>query len=254
MLNLRNPSLRLDPVPDATKDQKLSWEKELLGLYITEHPLKEFSEQLRNRTIECSSLGQCSTSGKIKIAGVVNEVKKIITRSGEPMLFVKIEDMSGSTELLVFPKILKEMGDIWQTGKIVLAGGRVSDKDGEMKLICDEVREITRGNIDEVAKRLCVVPTQFYTQKENENGSDPAAEEKNDKKGTIFIRLASFEQEKVQKLKSVFFEHKGECKVFLLVKALDGYKKIETDYSIAINEDCNKAIEGIVGMNAIKVC
>jgi len=248
------PSLRLDPVPDATKDQKLSWEKELLGLYITEHPLKEFSDQLRNRTIECSSLGQCSTSGKIKLAGVVNEVKKIITRSGEPMLFVKIEDMSGSTELLVFPKILKEMGDIWQTGKIVLAGGRVSDKDGEMKLICDEVREITRGNINEVAKRLCVVSAQFYTQKENENGSDPAAEEKNDKKGTIFIRLASFEQGKVQKLKNVFFEHKGECKVFLLVKALDGYKKIETDYSIAINEDCNKAIEGIVGMNAIKVC
>jgi DNA polymerase-3 subunit alpha len=183
---------------------------------------------------------------------VVNEVKKVITRSGEPMLFVKVEDLSGSTELLVFPKILKEMGDIWKVGKIILAGGRVSDKDGEMKLICDEVKEITKENIKEITGRLCSISSQISGQKEDSVSVD---EGKKEIKGEmIFIRLTSFDQEKVQRLKSVFFEHKGDCRVFLLVKSSDGYKKIETDYSVLLSEECSRAIEGIVGMNAIKVC
>ena len=65
-----------------------------------------------------------------------------MTKTGEPMLFVKMEDMSARTEVLVFPKILAQNPDIWQQEKALIVRGKVSDKDGITKILCDEAFEI----------------------------------------------------------------------------------------------------------------
>jgi DNA polymerase-3 subunit alpha len=253
------PMLRLEPSPVAAKEQKLSWEKEHLGLYITEHPFAEFAPNLKNNVVACSSLGQFLNNGKISVAGIINEIKKVITRSGEPMLFVKIEDLSGPTEILVFPKILKNGGEIWQTGKIIIASGRVSDKDGEMKLICEGAKGVTKENIHEISSER---PESFggmgdVMRGDFRNNLNHIAQKENNPKSdfsikNIFIRLTSLQPEVVQKLKNIFFEHKGECRVFLLVRGQDGYKKIKTDYSIAASNDCRRAVEGVVGAGNIQ--
>ncbi len=257
------PTLRLDPAPEATKEEKLSWEKEHLGLYISEHPLTEFAPSLREIVVACSALNQCPPNTKIKIAGVINDVKKVITRSGEPMMFAKVEDLGGSTELLIFPKTLKNLSDVFHVGKMILAGGRLSDKDGEMKLICEDAKEINKNNITEVVRNAGKTNGNFYhtarsaeengaAKIQNGLGAPPASEILNCPKA-VCIRINSLGAETTQKLKEIFFQYKGEHRVVLSVLSPDGRKKIQTDYAVSPNDECRAALEAIIGKGNLQV-
>ncbi|MEA2113694.1 MAG: DNA polymerase III subunit alpha [Patescibacteria group bacterium] len=133
-------SFKLPTIAPAEKKECLDWEKELLGLYISEHPLKAYQNQLKGKTIACQSISENHAGLRIKIGGIVNRIKKINTRTGQPMLFVEIEDMTGRIEALVFPSVLQKSPDIWQEGRIVLLSGRLSDRNDDLKILCDNVR------------------------------------------------------------------------------------------------------------------
>jgi len=79
---------------------------------------------------------------KILTGGIISGVKKIITKSGESMLFVKLEDLTARIEVLVFPRVLAQNPSIWQEDKILMIRGRLSDKDGEPKILCEEAKEV----------------------------------------------------------------------------------------------------------------
>lgn len=136
-------SLRLRETEPALKKDRLQWEKELLGLYVTEHPLQEYEEKIR--TLGATPLKNISAEMRnqlVSVGGLVNGIQKIITKSGEPMLFVKLEDLTARTEVLVFPKVLARNPGLWQTEKVLAIRGRVSDKDGIPKILCEDAVEI----------------------------------------------------------------------------------------------------------------
>jgi DNA polymerase III alpha subunit len=135
-------SFKLQESIEATKKERLTWEKELLGLYISEHPLKDYQEQLNKLAIPCQELSQQRNGRQVKIGGIVNKIQKINTRTGQPMLFVEIEDLSGRIEVLVFPKVLEQTATSWQEDKVVLVSGRLSDRGGKLNIICDNVKVI----------------------------------------------------------------------------------------------------------------
>jgi len=136
-------SLRLREAEPAAKRERLAWEKELLGLYVTEHPVQEYMEKLKaNHALPLKELSSSSRDKMISVGGVVNSIQKIITKSGEPMLFVKLEDTGARTEVLVFPKILAKNPGLWQEEKVLLIRGRISDKDGITKILCEDAVEI----------------------------------------------------------------------------------------------------------------
>jgi DNA polymerase-3 subunit alpha len=115
------PKLRWTPEEKISKKQKLSWEKELLGLYISEHPLKDYQEELKNIVTPINMLQDCfSRRTSVKIGGIVTTIKKVITRNNEPMLFVRLEDQTAGLEVLVFPKTLRENPTVWQEDKILI--------------------------------------------------------------------------------------------------------------------------------------
>jgi len=136
-------SLRLQDAPPATKQERLAWEKELLGLYVTEHPIQGYLEKLReNHVLPLKDLSLEFRNRMVSIGGMVSGIKKIITKAGEPMLFVKMEDLTARTEVLVFPKVLARNPTVWQQDKILIVRGRVSDKDEVTKILCEEAFEI----------------------------------------------------------------------------------------------------------------
>ncbi len=136
-------TLRLTPTEPATKKECLAWEKELLGLYITEHPMQALAEKLKGKVTEISRLDVSALRGRtVAIGGIVSVVKKILTKSGAPMLFVTMEDATAKTEVLVFPSVLEKNPSIWQADKILIVKGKLSDKDGEPKILCDQVSEL----------------------------------------------------------------------------------------------------------------
>lgn len=138
---LSAPSLRLAATPPVSSDERLRWEKELLGLYISSHPLKQYSTQLS----QLPPIGQISSKDvgrMLHVGGMVSSMKKIVTKAGEPMAFGNFGDLSGKMELVVFPATLKTYGALLESQKPLRVRGRVNEKDGELKLICDEVREL----------------------------------------------------------------------------------------------------------------
>ena len=164
------PSINLPSAAEASEKDKLNWEKELLGLYITSHPLKSVKKIMENGTtsinkiksdllqegpLEKISSDSSYTQGtrdffvkrimpgeRVKIGGIIAKIKKIITRGGKPMLFVNLEDMTDRIELVVFPSMTEQNQGIFQENKIVFITGKTDIKDGSPKIICDSVEEI----------------------------------------------------------------------------------------------------------------
>ena len=133
-------SFKLPKVIPADKKERLSWEKELLGLYISEHPFKNYEKRLAKIATSCRNLSKNQVGQRVKIGGFINKIRKINTRTGHPMLFVEIEDTTGRIEALVFPNTLERTSTSWQEEKIVLVSGRLSDRDGNLKILCDSVK------------------------------------------------------------------------------------------------------------------
>ena len=127
----------------AAKREKLLWEKELLGLYVTEHPMQEYMEKLKaNKVLPLKNLNMDLRNQIVSVGGLVSGIQKVITKSGEPMLFVKLEDINARTEILVFPKVLARNPGLWQEEKVLMIRGRLSDKDGNPKILCEDAIEI----------------------------------------------------------------------------------------------------------------
>ncbi len=133
------PSLRLQPKDPAPEAEILRWEKDLLGLYVTQHPVNAYADVFaRNNITPIKTITNAMRNNVISIGGVLSSIQKITTKSGSPMLFVKIEDTAAKIEVLVFPKTLAEFPDIWKEDNVMFIKGKVSDKDGIPKILCEK--------------------------------------------------------------------------------------------------------------------
>lgn len=137
------PRITLEDAPKLSDQKKLKWEKELLGLYITSHPLKEYEKRLKKRAYPIAEIGHY-VGRNIKAGGIISRSKEIITKNGNPMAFVAIEDQTGSIEIVVFPQLYKKTKAMWQEGNILLVSGSVDDKDGESKMIASHAKHLNK--------------------------------------------------------------------------------------------------------------
>ncbi|MFH0739553.1 MAG: DNA polymerase III subunit alpha [bacterium] len=136
------PSFQLKDGPPIPDKQRLDWEKELLGLYISSHPLENVKSYLAKKALPINQLKDQFPRQKVKIGGIISSIKKILTKAGQPMLFVKIEDLTDKAEVVVFPGVLENNLEAFQENKIVLITGKVDFRDNSPKLICEEIEEI----------------------------------------------------------------------------------------------------------------
>jgi len=137
-----NHQIVLKPTPPATKREKLQWEKELLGVFVTSHPLEGLKEIIMKKALPITKIAQEFFGRRVRTLGVISGVKRIITRNGKPMLFVTLEDQTDKMEMVAFPKIVERYPTLFQENKIVFVSGHVDIKDGVPKIICEDIEEI----------------------------------------------------------------------------------------------------------------
>lgn len=138
-----NPNIYLKPVPPASKREKLIWEKELLGLFVSSHLAEDFVKIFEKaKVLPLPQITQKLVGKMVKIGGVITGIKKILTRNGSPMYFAKIEDGKGQIEMVIFPAILMKKPQVFQEHKVIIAIGKVDDKDGIPKIICEDAVEV----------------------------------------------------------------------------------------------------------------
>lgn len=136
--------LKLNDSAPATSDEKLFWEKELLGFYMSDHPLRKYEKLLADKKVTpikkfIKNEDSISPNGVFRIAGVITAVKKIISKNNKPIAFAKIEDISDTLEVVVFSETLQRNPEIWQEKNIVIVQGKLSLRDNEPKMIADQV-------------------------------------------------------------------------------------------------------------------
>ncbi len=132
-------SLRLKTAAPADMPSKLNWEKELLGLYISDHPLnihRAKIQAVRARNIK-ETLREKSELMRFAVAGIVTKVQKIVTKKGAPMAFAKLEDFDDGVEVVIFPETFGKTMALWQENNAVLLTGRMQWRDSEAKFMCD---------------------------------------------------------------------------------------------------------------------
>lgn len=238
--NIKNassaPRLTLDPVKPASKKERLSWEKELLGVYVSEHPMDEYKDFVNEHTTPCSDLRNYESGETVLTAGVFTTMKKIITKSNKPMVFAGLEDHTGGTEVLVFPRVLEKYNHMCNEDTLVLVKGKLNDKDGEMKILADSLFELSPENIEKWKK---------------ESKNNP--KKKKISKKEIHINLPSKgSRDFFLDLKNMLIQSPGDFSVFLKVFDPSGSKKLlKTEITINKNPDTIEKIEELVGKGNI---
>ena len=136
-------SFNLKDAPLATQSEKLLWEKELLGLYISGHPLDRIREKLESRDMNIKKIKEKIGNGmQITIAGIIETSRQVITKNNDRMAFLKISDLTDSIEAVAFPNIFKESVDMLVPEKCIAFSGKVSLRNGEKSIIIEAVKEI----------------------------------------------------------------------------------------------------------------
>jgi DNA polymerase-3 subunit alpha len=132
----------LPPIEEASPKEKLAWEKELVGIYLSEHPLSRVMADLSNTvTTMCGQINEETANTKVVVAGMVTYVRRLTTKKGDPMAFAGLEDLQGSTEVVIFPRLWQQTQSIWQADKIVLVRGKVDASGKQAKIIADSATD-----------------------------------------------------------------------------------------------------------------
>ena len=135
--------IRLSPSEPVSVAERLGWEKELLGLYVSGHPLEQFKEKLATQKNTIKKIRETSKEGDlVVVGGLLSNVRDILTKNGEKMLFIKFVDLTDEIELVVFPRILLEFQTIFVPDQCIAVKARVSHRNGELSLIAEKAKKL----------------------------------------------------------------------------------------------------------------
>lgn len=140
---IKAPEFKLQPAEPAGQTEKLAWEKELLGLYISGHPLERIKDKLASKEINIKKIKEEVGNGyPVTIGGMITNVKQVITKKNDRMAFLTIEDLTGSIEAVIFPKLFQDNTELIAPEKCIALSGKVTIRNGEKSIAIEKVKEI----------------------------------------------------------------------------------------------------------------
>jgi len=136
-----NETIILPDVNNVDKRETLNWERELIGLYVSDHPLTPYQQTLSQIVTHFSGqLSEAQHEEKIRVAGLVTNVRPYMTKTNKPMGFVTIEDVQGTIELVLFPRTWEKHREQLSIGQIVMVEGRADTSSTPPKVLVDSIR------------------------------------------------------------------------------------------------------------------
>jgi len=250
--------------------EQLLWERELLGLYLSQHPLSMFKDYLEEQTLPLNVLKPEHDGKSVTIGGGITDMREITTKSGSKMAFVKIEDQFGEIELILFPNAYQQTTGLWVRDRVILCRGKLSAKDREgnigeeLKVLVDDAREITAEQAQAYAPtgRRVKVPGKKSAAAVIAAGgkprgtfagpgSAPAAAPKAPATPTpprLYVRLSdSSNNELLMSLKQVLDGNQGSTEVVLVLGPSDGKQIIKLPVKCSTDETAMAKLRDIVG-------
>lgn len=138
---------------EIPRNELLNYEKELLGLYISKHPLSYLVDALKDRVkYTASQIGEEQAKQKVTLGGMLTEVRRITTKKGDMMCVARLEDVSGSIGITIFPRAYEQKPELWQEKAVVLITGEVQVRNDEPTILCDKA-ELFEGLDEEMNRK-----------------------------------------------------------------------------------------------------
>lgn len=260
------PKLALEAA--ATKynqREQLLWERELLGLYLSQDPLEMFATFLEEQTNPINELKQEHDGKQISVGGSIIDMREITTKKGQKMAFVKIEDQFGEIELILFPGAYQTTAGIWERDKVVLARGKVNakDRDGnlseELKVMVDDAREITaeqaisyqatgkKRKLPGASRKNAAASATPALSTAQKPAASPMVDER------IFVRLAdSSNQQILMNLKQIIDSNRGDTAVVLVLGSDSSKQIIKLPGGMSKDVEALGALRQLVGAENVK--
>ena len=238
------PTLEL---PEVTVDKAayLVWEKELLGLYLSDHPLKQFSSLLAEVATPIAELSIDQAGQVVRVGGIVHTIKKITTKNGQTMGFIELEDLTGTLELVVFPTHFQELTHLWQAEKMVLIEGKISDKDNAVKVLVDRAWALSGLNPVNLPK-VNQPSANSYQRSANSSGKPRAESRKPEAESFVIDLPPSANKAMVAQLKKVLEAHPGDLPVELRMMQGEQIKQVPTKIKVNKSEQLSSELDSIL--------
>jgi DNA polymerase-3 subunit alpha len=223
-------------IKEFEKKYLLAMEKEMTGLYLSGHPLEEYEESLNTQTNtriseiivgEVLDEGVAVEAARIKdgdrviIGGLISEITRKVTKNNDMMAFIRLEDMYGSIEVIIFPKVLKNFKELITEDNVIIINGRVNLREEEQpKILCESIEPLTKLSEEKVY---------------------------------ILIDEEKLRKEAFEKIKNMLIRHRGNQPVYICTRKERQKFRIDRDYWIKLDEEILSYLKSEFGQQNVKV-
>jgi len=233
----------LPDISEFSRNELLVMEKEMLGLYISYHPLNDYKERLKKIVTSTSiELANFSDRSKVVLAGVISNFKKKSTKNGNLMAFITLEDLEGTVEIIAFPKVYEICKEVIKKDEIIITEGRLDVAEGKTKIIAQKISFLE--------KYLKNKKPALGTKEKSLNLA---------KELHLEINAEKNEPNLLRKLKEIFSEYPGGSQIVLHFKnKIKDKEKIilhtlDKKYSVNIDNGLTVEIGSILGNEKVWV-
>ncbi len=264
-LQIAKPQLLLEKAATVFNSrEQLLWERELLGLYLSQHPLSMYATYLAEQTLPLNELKPTHDGKAVTIGGGITDMREITTKNGAKMAFVKLEDQFGEIELILFPNAYQQTAGLWERDRVILCRGKVSAKDREgntseeLKIMVDDAREITAEQAQgyqETGRRIKVPGAKRSVAAVTATRSSAvSAKPMPVTPPRVYIRLPDgSDQQTLLHIKQALDDNKGDTEVVLVLGVSESKQIIKLPSKINAGEPVLARLREVAGDTNIKI-
>ncbi|MBT6254467.1 DNA polymerase III subunit alpha [Candidatus Uhrbacteria bacterium] len=244
--------LKIVAAPESKRSDRLSWERELLGIYVSEHPYTVFIDVLKDHVMALKDVQTKEDKTPARVAGVITSIRAIVTKKGDPMAFVRIEDADTSVELVFFPRTYAQYKAELVDGRLMCLTGKVSVREGQPKsILVDSIACFDEDSVEQIATMLkdgMWVAEEVHKDAMKAKGDNAVP----GKRIVIDLRGAP-SQEQISGLRDIFRTKPGDHLVQFVVDSGGRKKYIKTQFSISPTNAVVDSIRDIIGGPHVQV-
>jgi DNA polymerase III subunit alpha len=235
-----NLAFGLPDLPEPTRKQLLAWEKEALGLYVSEHPLQHVMASFSGEILTVADLNQDLAGQKVRLLGLVVGLRSLVTKKKKTMAIAQLEDLTGTVDLVIFPESYERYRGLLVEDTVLTVEARVDFRSEEPQLICESLSEcLATPEGDDADQRP---PSEFSTATQSR----------------LWLQITSTEDidediRRMEDLERLLRRYPGEGKVVLQVKEGASVTCLETSSGAELCDQLTFELADLLGSNAIAI-
>ena len=260
------PTMTIQTSPVKYTDrERLSWERELMGLYVSAHPLDNYDAYFEEQTVPLMQITPEYDGKQVIVGGLISTIRTIVTKSGSKMAFVGIEDKTGEAEIIVFPGLYEKHGSDLILDAVLRVTGKINahDRDGNMgsdaKIIADEIEFISDKQLNDYqstgAKMKKPKPKKVETKRVAVNMPEAVTVvgEEVDLSKKLYVHIKDpDDHDSLLKLKKICSDYPGEFDIVLVLGA-DKKSAIKLPFRVDTNDKLMSELVKILGEDCVKL-